>query len=77
MIINLCDFYVLGQVSSYDDVDFCKNELRFMPLTIFHLCPFVSYTIADDENDKKTIFISFVKKLEQKIVIPLTQVLKH
>ena len=41
------------------NVDFCKNELRVIPLTIFHLHS-TFYTIDDDENDK-TIFITFVK----------------
>ena len=34
------------------DVDFCKNASNYN---------FESYTIADNENDKKMIFISFVK----------------
>ena len=34
-------------------VDFCKNELRFMPVTIFHLYPI---TIVDENNDKTTFF---------------------
>ena len=48
------------------NVDFYKNDLRFMPSNYF---PFESYTIADDENDNKTILISNVKN-SQRIDIP-------
>ena len=39
------------------NVDFCKNEPRFMPISIFS---FESYSNADD-NQYKTIFISHMK----------------
>ena len=39
-----------------------------MPLIIFRLNP-----IADDENDNKTIFISFVK---QRIVVPQANIIQ-
>ena len=40
------------------NVDFCKNEPRFMPFIIFS---FELYSITDDENELETIFISFMK----------------
>ena len=42
------------------NVDFCKNELGFMHLTS-NIIQFESYTTVYDENEKKLIFISFVK----------------
>ena len=42
------------------DVDFCKNASNY----------FESYTIADDENDKKTNFYFICEKLEQMTVVP-------
>lgn len=47
------------------DNDFCKNEIRFMPVTIFHLFPI---TIVDENNNKTTFFIC--EKLEQSIKVP-------
>ena len=45
------------------NVDFCENDPRFMPLTIFHLNCFLfeMYSITDDENELETIIISFMK----------------
>ena len=40
-----------------NNVDFCKKQA---PLHASNYFPFESYTNADDENDKETIFISFV-----------------
>ena len=40
VITNLCNFFIYWvKFSSYHNVDFSKNELRFMPLTIFNLNP--------------------------------------
>ena len=49
----------LSIVSSFDNVDSCENEPFFMPRTTMYL-QFECYWY--DENDNKTIFISFVKK---------------
>ena len=64
-VTHLCNFYVLGQAffifnNTYIILIFVKNKLSFKPLTFFYLNPTL-YTLVDDENDKKTIFNSFVK----------------
>ena len=53
----LYNSYLLGQVFFISD--FCKNELRFMPVTIFHLYPI---TIVDE--NKKTFFHLWKRRAE-------------
>ena len=67
----LYNSYLLGQVFFISD--FCKNELRFLPVTIFHLYPI---TIVDEnkknifficEKEEQNIKVHFIRKLRLKV----------
>ena len=49
-------------------VDFCKNELRFLPLTIFQLN---SILLLMMKITRKQFFKFICEKLEQNIIVPL------
>ena len=48
------------------NVDFCKNELRFMPQTFFHLNPILLHQRKITRNN----FNFICEKLEPRIVVP-------